>query len=73
MPKYIMMNYHLRKVRCDDEEVPPLIGKKKRKRVEKLLERTIFVFVDYLEDVQVGYLFLNKKYLTKKLAVFAIM
>ncbi|KAA0061963.1 hypothetical protein E6C27_scaffold89G002570 [Cucumis melo var. makuwa] len=40
-------------VESDDEEVPPLIGKKKRNHVEKLLEHMIFVFEEsYLEDVQ---------------------
>ncbi|TYK23967.1 hypothetical protein E5676_scaffold250G00270 [Cucumis melo var. makuwa] len=40
-------------VESDDEEVPPLIGKKKRNHVEKLLEHMIFVSEEsYLEDVQ---------------------
>lgn len=47
---------------------------KKRKHVEKLLERTIYVSVEsYLADIQVDYLFLNKKELSKKLSVFAIV
>lgn len=58
----------------DDEELPPSISKKKQKHVKKLLENTVFVSVkSNLEDIQVSYMFLNKKDLVKKLVVFSII
>lgn len=52
----------------DSDDKPPSMSVKRRKRVEKLLERTIYISAEsYLEYVQVGYLFLNKKYVAKKL------
>lgn len=54
-------------------ENEPCIGDKKWKLIKKLMTCNIVISSkSSIEDIQVGYLFLSKKYFAKKLSIFDI-